>query len=120
MQFTAVSFSPGVNAVEVRIGSATQVFRKGDTQPFDFRWTPGDNATASVTFQGTSDYLYQSGEWPLFRLFGPPTQIVNTGDAVRVTFAKGTSSVTFRVVLPRSIRNPFRDGPWGFRCPAEL
>ena len=93
---------------------------RGDTQPFDFRWTPGDNATASVTFQGTSDYLYQSGEWPLFRLFGPPTQIVNTGDAVRVTFAKGTSSVTFRVVLPRSIRNPFRSGPWGFRCPAEL
>jgi hypothetical protein len=56
----------------------------------------------------------------LFRLFGPPTQLVNTGDALRATFAKGSSSVTFRVVLPRNMRNPFRDGPWGFRCPAEL
>jgi hypothetical protein len=46
--------------------------------------------------------------------------MANTGDAVRTTFAKGSSSVTFRVVLPRTMRNPFRDGPWGFRCPAEL
>ncbi len=120
MQMTAVSFSPGVDAVEVKIGSASHIFRRDNAQPVDFRWTPNDNATASITFQGTSDYLYQSGEWPLFRLFGPPTQMANTGDAVRTTFAKGSSSVTFRVVLPRTMRNPFRDGPWGFRCPAEL
>lgn len=121
MQMTATTFSPGVEAVEVRIGSVTHTFRKGDAQPFDFRWTPGDNATASVTFVGTSDYIYPgTSEWPLFRLFGPPTQLVNTGDALRATFAKGSSSVTFRVVLPRNMRNPFRDGPWGFRCPAEL
>jgi type VI secretion system protein ImpL len=120
MQMTAISFSPGVNSVEVRIGSATHVFTRGDTRPVDFRWTPGDNATASVTFQGTPDYLYQSGEWAVFRLFGPPTQLVNTGDALKATFAKGTSSATFRVVLPRTMKNPFRDGPWGFRCPAEL
>ena len=120
MEMTAVSFSPGLSAVEVRIGDASHVFRPNDTQPFGYLWRQDGNATASVTFQGTSDYINGGGEWPLFRLFGPPTQIVNTGDAVRVTFAKGSSSVTFRVVLPRSMRNPFRDGPWGFRCPAEL
>ena len=120
MQITALSFSPGVEAVEVRIGSATQVFTRGDTRPIGFRWTPNDNPTAMVTFVGTSDYLNGTGEWALFRLFGPPTQMVNTGDALKVTFAKGSSSATFRVILPRTMKNPFRDGPWGFRCPAEL
>lgn len=117
---TPLSFSPGVDAVEVRIGSATHVFTRGDTRPIDFRWTPSDNTTAMVTFQGTSDYINGSGEWALFRLFGPPTQLVNTGDSLKATFAKGSSSATFRVVLPRTMKNPFRGGPWDFRCPAEL
>lgn len=121
LQMTAVAFSPGVEAVEVKIGSMSHTFRRGDTQPVDFQWSAGDNATASVTFVGTSDYIYPgSSEWPLFRLFGSATQMTNTGDTLRATFAKGSSSVTFRVVLPRNMRNPLRDGPWGFRCPAEL
>ena len=120
MQLTPVDFSPDVQAVEVRIGNATETFRRGDNRPIPFRWRQEDNATAMVSFQGTPDYLAGSGEWAIFRLFGPPTQLTNTGNSFMATFAKGSSSVTFRVLLSGNGKNPFRDGPWGFRCPASL
>jgi type VI secretion system protein ImpL len=123
MQIYALEFSPNVRSVELRIGDTTHVFQPNDPRPRDFQWRVDGNGTAGVTFQGGSDFIDATGgPWAVFRLFGPPAKIENLrpDNVFKVTLAKGASSAAFKVVLPTDRPNPFRGGPWNFRCPAEL
>jgi type VI secretion system protein ImpL len=122
MQIYALDFGPGVSAVELRIGSVSHVFHPNDPRPFPYRWSKDDNETADATFQGTPDFIEYGGPWAVFHLFGGPAKIENLrpDNVFKVTLVKRSSSAAFKVVLPSGMPNPFRGGPWNFRCPAAL